>query len=94
MKKVAVLARHPHRQYEALRTSLGCLLEDHAVTYLVLDYEVQLDEAFSDNLGFLDEMEGHRYSNHPVNVSEHGFAPKSLEEMGELLRDQDIIIPF
>ncbi len=94
MKKVAVLARHPHRQYEALRTSLGCLLEDHAVTYLVLDYEVQLDEAFTDNLGFLDEMEGFRYSNHPVNVSEHGFAYKSLEDMGELLRDQDIIIPF
>jgi len=91
---VAVLARQPHRQYEALRTSLGCLLEDHAVTYLVLDYEVQLDEAFTDNLGFLDEMEGYRFSNHPVNVSEHGFAYKSLEEMGELLRDQDIIIPF
>ncbi len=94
MKKVSVLARHPHRQYEALRTSLGCLLEDHAVTYLVLDYEVQLDEAFTDNLGFLDEMEGFRFSNHPVNVSMHGFAYKSLEEMGELLRDQDIIIPF
>jgi hypothetical protein len=94
MKKVAVLARHPHRQYEALRSSLGCLLEDHAVTYLVLDYEVQLDEAFTDNLGFLDEMEGQRYSNHPVNVAQHGFAYKSLPEMGELLRDQDIIIPF
>jgi hypothetical protein len=94
MKKVAVLARHPHRQYEALRSSLGCLLEDHAVTYLVLDYEVQLDEAFTDNLGFLDEMEGHRYSNHPVNVEQHGFAHKSLAEIGELLRDQDIIIPF
>jgi hypothetical protein len=23
-----------------------------------LDHEVQLDEAFTDNLGFLDEMEG------------------------------------
>jgi hypothetical protein len=94
MKKVAVIARHPHRQYEALRTSLGCILEDHQVTYLVLDYEVQLDEAFSDNLGFLDEMEGKRFSNHPANVEQHGFASLSLPEMGELLRDQDIIIPF
>jgi hypothetical protein len=94
MKKVAVLARHPHRQYEALRSSLGCLLEDHRVTYLVLDYEVQLDEAFSDNLGFLDEMEGKRYSNHPENVARHGFAPLTLPEMGELLREQDIVIPF
>jgi hypothetical protein len=94
MKKVAVIARQPHRQYEALRTSLGCLLEDHQVTYLVLDYEVQLDEAFEDNLGFLDEMEGKRYSNHPANVEHHGFAYLSLPEMGELLREQEIIIPF
>ncbi len=94
MKKVAVLVRHPHRQYEALRSSLGCLLEDHRVSYLVLDHEVKLDEAFSDNLGFLEEMEGQRYSNHPANVEKHGFAYLSLADMGELLRRQDIIIPF
>jgi len=94
MKKVAVLVRQPHRQYEALRSGLGCLLEDHQVTYLVLDYPVQLDEAFADNLGFLDEMEGRRFSNHPVNVKQHGFTYKSLAEMGELLREQDVIIPF
>jgi hypothetical protein len=94
MKKVAVLVRQPHRQYEALRTSLGCLLEDHRVTYLVLDYEVSLDEAFADNLGFLDEMEGSRFSNHPGNVEKHGFAYLSLTDLGELLRDQDIVIPF
>jgi len=39
-------------------------------------------------------MEGRRYSNHPVNVDQHGFTSMSLAEMGELLRDQDIIIPF
>jgi hypothetical protein len=96
MKKVAVLARHPQRQYEALRSSLGALLEDHQVTYLVLDHEVELDEdeAFSDNLGFLDEMEGRRFSNHPANVEKHGFGFLSLADMGELLRDQDIVIPF
>ena len=94
MKKVAVLARQPQRHYEALRSSLGCLLEDHRVTYLVLDYEVELDEAFSDNLGFLDEMEGRRFSNHPANVEKHGFGFLSLADMGELLREQDIVIPF
>jgi len=94
MKKVAVLVRHPHRQYEALRSSLGCLLEDHRVCYLVLDHEISLDEAFADNLGFLDEMEGRRYSNHPVNVEKYGFTYLNLGQMGELLRSQDIIIPF
>jgi hypothetical protein len=94
MKKVAVVVRRPHRQYEALRTSLGCLLEDHQVCYLVLDEEIHPDEAFSDNLGFLDEWEGRRYSNHPANVEKYGFSYLSLAEMGELLRRQDIIIPF
>ena len=94
MKKVAVVVRDPQRQYEALRTSLGAILEDHEVSYLVLDEEIHPDEAFSDNLGFLDEMEGRRYSNQPANVAKHGFTSLSLAEIGELLRAQDIIIPF
>jgi hypothetical protein len=94
MKKVAVIVRDPRRQYEALRSSLGALLEDHRVSYLVLDEEIHPDEAFEDNLGFLDEMEGRRYSNQPANVEKHGFTYLSLADMGELLRRQDIIIPF
>jgi hypothetical protein len=94
MKKVAVVVRQPHRQYESLRTSLGCLLEDHQVSYVVLDHECSVDEAFSDNLGFLDEMEGRRYSNHPANVEKFGFTPMTLAEVGDLLREQDIVIPF
>jgi hypothetical protein len=94
MKKVAVVAREHQRHYEALRTSLGCLLEDHQVSYLVLDEEIRPDEAFTDNLGFLEEMEGRRYSNHPGNVEKYGFTYLDLAAMGELLRSQDIIIPF
>ena len=94
MKKVAVVVRHPQRHYEALRTSLGCLLEDHRVSYLVLDEEIEPDEAFTDNLGFLEEMEGRRYSNHPANVEKYGFTSMDLAAVGELLRQQDIIIPF
>ncbi len=93
-KKVTILGRHPHRQHEALRSSLGCLLENHMVTYLVVDYEVEKDQAYLENLEFLDEMEGERFSNHMANVEQHGFTYLSLAQMGELLRDQDIIIPF
>lgn len=94
MKKVAILARQRDRQFEALRSSLGCLLENHEVTYLVMDHEVQESEAFSNNLEFLDDMEGRRFSNVPANVEKHGFGALSLKGMGELLREQDIIIPF
>lgn len=94
MKKVAVVVRQPSRHYEALRSALGCLLEDHAVSYVVLDAEITPDEAFSDNLGFLEEMEGRRYSNHPANVAKYGFTSLALPEIGALLREQDIVIPF
>lgn len=94
MKKVAVVVRQPRRHYEALRTGLGCLLEDHEVSYLVVDEEISPDEAFTDNLGFLEEMEGRRYSNQPANAERYGFTYLTLPEMGELLRRQDIIIPF
>ena len=66
MKKLAVVVREPARHYEALRSALGCLLEDHQVSYVVLNQEIHPDEAFTDNLGFLEEMEGRHYSNNPA----------------------------
>jgi hypothetical protein len=94
MKKVAIMVRQPQRQHEALRSSLGCLLENLEVTYLVLDHEVPAEAPFTDNLSFLDDMEGRRFSNHPANAAQHGFTYMTLEDMGEFLRQQDIIIPF
>jgi len=94
MKKVAVVVREPKQHYEALRSALGCLLEDHQVSYVVLDQEINPDEAFQDNLGFLEEMEGRRYSNHPANAEKYGFTLLSLPQIGELLREQEVIVPF
>ena len=94
MKKVAVVVRQPEQHYEALRSALGCLLEDHQVSYVVLDREIDPDEAFRDNLGFLEEMEGRSYSNHPANADKYGFTHLSWPEIGKLLREQEVIIPF
>lgn len=94
MKKVAVVVCEPKQHYEALRSALGCLLEDHQVSYVVLDREIDPDEAFRDNLGFLEEMEGRSYSNHPANAEKYGFTHLSLPEISELLREQEVIVPF
>ena len=94
MKKVAIVVREPAQHYEALRSALGCLLEDHQVSYIVLDREIDPDEAFRDNLGFLEEMEGRSYSNHPANAEKYRFTQLTLPEIGELLREQEVIIPF
>ena len=95
MKKVAVLINNESQQYEGLRSSLGMMLYNTAVQMFVIDKEIaNMDEAYHDNMEFLDEMEGERYSNNRVNVEKHGFKYASLEEIGDMLRKADLVIPF
>ena len=93
-KKVAVLIREKERQYEGLRTSLGLLMEFHIVSMIVLNHEIELTEEYKDNMEFIDEMEGTRYSNVPANVEKYGFESLGLEEIPKKLGENDVIIPF
>jgi hypothetical protein len=93
-KKVSVLIKDKDRQYEGLRSSLGLLLENHVVSMFVLDHEVEMTEEYSDNMGFIDEMGGARYSNVPANVEKHGFKAVKLEEIAEKLGDQEVVVAF
>ena len=95
MKRVAVLINEPEQQYEGLRSSLGMLLYNTEVQMFVLNNEIaHMDEAYEDNMGFLDEMEGERFSNNKTNVEKYGFKYASIEQIGEMLRQADLIIPF
>ena len=95
MKKVAVLIKDVEKQYEGLRTSLGLLLEATEVQMFVLNHEIaNMDEAYHDNMGFLDEMEGERFSNHPANIEKYGFKPVTMDEVAEKIKEADTIIPF
>ena len=93
-KKVAVLIKEKERQYEGLRSSLGLLMEFHIVSMIVLNHEIELTEEYKDNMEFIDEMEGTRYSNVPSNIEKYGFEPLSLEEIPKKLSENDVIIPF
>jgi hypothetical protein len=95
MGKVAVLINDADQQYEGLRSSLGMLLYNTEVQMFVVDKEIaNMDEAYEDNMGFLDEMEGERFSNNTANVEKYGFKHATIEEMGEMLRQADLVIPF
>jgi len=95
MKKAAVIIRDPEQQYEGLRTSLGLLLEDTQVQMFVLHHEiVKMDEAYQDNMEFIDEMEGERYSNNSANVEKYGFIHVTLADVAEKISTADVIIPF
>ncbi len=93
-KKVSVIIKDKDRQYEGLRSSLGLLLENHVVSMFVLDHEVDMTEEYSDNMGFIDEMGGARYSNNPANVQKYGFKPVKLEEIPEKVAGEEIVIAF
>ena len=93
-KKVAVLIKDKERQYEGLRSSLGLLMEFHIVSMIVLNHEIELTEEYKDNMEFIDEMEGTRYSNVPANVEKYGFQPLDLAAIPEKLRENDVIIAF
>jgi len=93
-KKVAVLIKDKERQYEGLRTSLGLLLEFHIVSMFVLDHEIEMTEEYHDNMEFIDEMEGTRYSNVPANVKKYGFTAVSVNEVAEKIEACDLIIPY
>lgn len=95
MSTVAVLIKDVEQQYEGLRTSLGLLLEASEVHMYVLNHEIgNMDEAYRDNMGFIDEMEGQRFSNNPANVEKYGFKPVTIDEIIERLKQVDVIIPF
>ena len=93
-KRVAVLIKDKERQYEGLRSSLGLLMEFHIVSMIVLNHEIELTEEYKDNMEFIDEMEGTRYSNVPANVEKYGFEPLSLEKLPKKLMENEVIIPF
>ena len=95
MSKVAVLIKNLEQQYEGLRSSLGMLLYNTEVRMFVINDEIaNMDEAYEDNMGFLDEMEGERFSNNTTNVEKYGFKYASVEQIGEMLREADLVIPF
>ena len=91
-KKVAVLVKDKERQYEGLRSSLGLLLENHAVSMYVLGHEVTMTEEYQDNMGFIDEMGGARYSDVPANVEKYGFQPVTLDDIPAKLAESQLVI--
>ena len=95
MKNVAVVIKDVSQQYEGLRVSLGALLDDVAIQMFVLNHEIEnMDEAYRDNMEFIDEMEGERFSNNSANIEKYGFSHATIKETAERLKTADIVIPF
>jgi len=95
MKKVAILINDIKQQYDGLRLSLGVSLNDVDVQMVVFSHEIaNLDEAYQDNMQFLDEIGGKRISNNMENAEKYSFTHATIKEIAQRLKDVDLIIPF
>jgi hypothetical protein len=94
-KKVCLMYRNKDYAVDGIRSALGLAVENMYSYGVVMDCEIEtLDEHNLESVEMLRDMEGEIYSTVQANVDNNGFESIDIEELGEKLRDMDIVIPY
>jgi hypothetical protein len=94
-KKVCFLLRDKDYILDGLRSTLGLSVENNYSYAVIMKTEMdKFDEYNAENLDWIRDMEGEVFSTIPANVDKNDLVAISLEELGQKLREMDIIVPY
>jgi len=94
-KKVCFMYANKDFALDGMRSALGLSVENFYSYGVVLNGELEkFDDYNAENLDWIRDMEGDVFSVVPANCEKNGLTPITLEELGQKLREMDIIIPY
>jgi len=94
-KKVSFLFVNSDYTLDGIRSTLGLAVENmYSYANILYNELPQLDEYNSENIDWIRDMEGDVFSTVPANVEKNNMTAITLEEIGQQLRDADIIVPY
>jgi len=80
---------------DALRSTLGLSVANHYSYAVVMNHELSpFDDYNAENVEWIRDMEGEAYTTEQANVDNNGLTALTLEEVGQKLREMDVIIPY
>ncbi len=80
---------------DALRSTLGLSVANHYAYSVVMNHTLgKFDDYNAENLEWIRDMEGEVYSTEQANVDTNTLTATTLEEVGQKLREMDVIVPY
>lgn len=80
---------------DALRSTLGLSVANHYSYAVVMNHTLgKFDDYNAENVEWIRDMEGEVYTTEQANADTNGLTPISLEEIGQKLREMDVIVPY
>ncbi|MFH1215395.1 MAG: hypothetical protein V1706_02730 [Pseudomonadota bacterium] len=96
-KKICFMYASSEYIVDGFRSALGLAVENMYAYGVVINNvipESVMTEYHRENVDWIRDMEGEIYSIPDENVEKYGLAKITLEELGQKLREMDVIVPY
>ena len=94
-KKVCFMYPSSEYIFDGVRSALGLAVENMYAFGVVMKNEVaEINDYNKENIEWMRDMEGDVYSIPEGNVEKHGLTKITLEELGQKLKEMDVIVPY